>query len=42
MLRDLLLAVRPFPSSYLLAENSCAMSTETLSCANKVGVIHDV
>jgi hypothetical protein len=42
MLRDLLLAVRPFPSSYLLADNSFAMSTETSSLAKKAGVIRDV
>lgn len=42
MLEDLSLAIRPSPTTYLLAENFRAMSTQTSSPAEKVGVIRYV
>jgi hypothetical protein len=42
MLEDLSLAVRPSLCTYLLADNSFAMSTETSSLAKKAGEIRDV
>jgi demethoxyubiquinone hydroxylase (CLK1/Coq7/Cat5 family) len=42
MLEDLSLAARPSLCTYLLAENSFAMSTDTSCLAKKAGVIRNV